>query len=220
MKKTIKDLKPAMMRVLERRYGATQAAERWVQVERQYTRWLQDEGDLGGKSNMMASNMTLCYAVCAFYEALDRKFTKEEFDAFLNDAMGKTFVVLNHLNMNKLEKKRWLIGLVYRYIEHYKKQADRKRGGAWGNTWKVRVNPDGRRRGIAYVLDTCPLYEFAQKHGYMDILPYMCAADQLVARQFHAHLIRHQIVSDGDACCEYWFVGDQSPEAMQDTGSK
>lgn len=220
MKKTLKELRPAMMRVLERRYGKVQAVERWTQVERQYALWLQDEGDLGGKANMMAANMTLCYAVCAFYEALDRKLKKEEFDAFLNDAMGKTFAILNHLDMNKLEKKRWLIRLVYRYMEHYKEQVEQKRGGAWGNTWKVRINPDGHQHGIAYILDTCPLYEFAQKYGYMDILRYMCASDQLVARQFHAHLIRHRILSDGDSCCEYWYVGDQSPEAMQDTKSK
>ena len=89
MKKTLNDLKPAMMRVLERRYGQEQAADRWDQMEKQYAQWLQEEGDLGGKSNMMSSNMALCYAVCAFYEALDRDFPKEEFDAFLNDAMAK-----------------------------------------------------------------------------------------------------------------------------------
>lgn len=220
MKRTLEDLKPAMMCVLERRYGKDRAAERWTRMERQYAQWLREEGDLGGKANALASNMTLCYAICAFYDALDRDLTKEEYDAFFQDAMGKTFAVLNRLDMNKLEKKGWLMRLAYRYMERYKRRSEKNRGGAWGNTWKVYVEPYGRRRGIAYVLETCPLYEFAQKHGYMDLLPYLCASDQLVARQFHAHLIRHRVLSDGDDCCEYWYVGDQSPEALADTGSK
>ncbi len=41
-----------------------------------------------------------------------------------------------------------------------------------------------------------------------------------VAKAFHAHLIRHKTLSDGDDSCEYWYVGDQSLEAERDTGSK
>ncbi len=74
--------------------------------------------------------------------------------------------------------------------------------------------------GLAFVLDSCPLYEFAQKHGYMDLLPFMCASDHIMTQQFHAKLIRHSTLSAGDGKCDYWYVGDRSPEALSDKGSK
>ncbi len=64
------------------------------------------------------------------------------------------------------------------------------------------------------------LYEFAVKHGYMEVLPYMCASDHLVAQAFHEHLIRHKRISDGDETCEYCYVGDKSEAARNDIGSK
>ena len=32
--------------------------------------------------------------------------------------------------------------------------------------------------------------------------------------------IRHKTISSGDDCCEYWYVGDTSPEALANSGSK
>ena len=57
-------------------------------------------------------------------------------------------------------------------------------------------------------------------YSVMDVLPWMCATDQRVARAMHAHLIRHKTISSGDNCCEYWYVGDTSPESLVDSGSK
>ena len=220
MEKYLRKLKPAMLKYMHAHYSEDEVQRRWKKVEELDARWFHEEGDLGGHANMMASNMMLCYAMCAFYEAVDRRFTREEFYAMVREEMAGTFCLLNRFDMNKLEQKKWLVKLVYRFAERYKRHSDRRRGNSWGNTWRLRINPHGHERGIAYVLDSCPLYEFAQKYGYMDFLPNMCTLDQLVARQFHAHLIRHHILSDGDATCDYWYVGDQSPEAFSDIGSK
>lgn len=220
MDKYLKELKPSMLKYMRAHYDEDEVRKRWKRVEELDAEWIRKEGDLGGSRNMMSSNMMLCYAMCAFYEAVDRKFTEEDFIVFLNEAMAKKFAVLNHIDMNKLENKKWLMNLLYFGVERYKKKVDRKRGKQWGNTWKIRINPDRRKKGIAYVLDSCPLYEFAKKYGYMDFLPNMCASDHLVAGAFHAHLIRHHTLSDGDEKCEYWYVGDKSLEALSDKDSK
>lgn len=54
----------------------------------------------------------------------------------------------------------------------------------------------------------------------MDLLPFMCASDHIMAKQFHAKLIRHSTLSAGDGKCDYWYVGDRSPEALRDKVSK
>ncbi len=215
-----KRLKAAMIRFMQKRYTDQEVNTRWNNIENQYEKWLLEEGDLGGKKNWMSSNMLLCYLMCAFYDGIDRHLTHEEFLEIFYDAMEPTLNMLGHFDMNKLQKKKWLMHAANKYIRKYEKQTNEKRGGEWGNTWKIRANPDERKTGVAYVLDTCPLYEFAVKHDYMDVLPFMCASDHLVAKAFHAHLIRHKTLSDGDDTCEYWYVGDKSEEARRDTGSK
>ncbi len=220
MDKTLKKLKPAALNFLRSRYTENEARNRWLKVERLYNKWLCEEGDLGGRANMMSSNLMHCYAMCAFYEAVDRNFNSEDFGILFNEVMAKKFVMLEKIDMNKYDRKKRLMNLLYRFVDGYKKKADKYRGGKWGNTWKIRLNPAKHETGFSLVFDSCPLYEFAQKHGYMDLLPLMCASDQIVAQKFHAHLIRHSTLSDGDGKCEYWYVGDKSPEALNDKGSK
>ena len=216
MEKYLKKLRPSMLKFLRARYDEDEVKKRWKKVEELDAEWLRKEGDLGGRRNMMSSNMMLCYAMCAFYEAVDRNYTNEDFLVLVNEVMAKPFALLNHIDMNKLEKKKWLMDFLYFCVKRYKHKSDRMRGKRWGNTWKIRINPDNRETGFAYVLDTCPLYEFATKYGYMDFLPNMCALDHLVAGQFHAHLIRHHTLSGGNGKCEYWYVGDRSLEAKKD----
>ena len=59
-------------------------------------------------------------------------------------------------------------------MDRYQKQVEQKRGGAWGNTWKIRVSPDRHRRGFSCTLDTCPLYEFAKSTDTWILSP-ICA---------------------------------------------
>ena len=208
------------MRTLRARFGEAEAAQRWEKIEELYGRWLREDGDLGGRANMMADNMTLCYAVCAFYEALDRQLTRKEFDRIVEDVMRVPFRMMGVLDMNRLYKKRRLMGLLHAYIQRYQRKADKCRGNAWGNTWKLEANPDGHAVGFAMTLYSCPLYDFARKRGYMDILPWMCQTDHRVAAAMHARLIRHNTLAAGGDCCDYWYVGDRSPEALVDEGSK
>lgn len=220
MDKILKMMKPSMLKFMRSRYTEAETRKRWNRTAKLYFKWLREEGDFGGKANLLASNMTICYAMCAFYEAVDRDFSGEDFNRFYFDVMSKKFTIFNKIDMNKLDNKKWLMWLFHKLSERYKAKADKKRGKEWGNTWKIRVNPHNHKRGFALVLDTCPLYEFAQKHGYMDLLPFMCASDHIMAKQFHAKLIRHNTLSAGDGKCDYWYVGDRSPEALSDKGSK
>jgi len=220
MERYLKKLKPYMQKYLAERYSPEDAKARWDKIVDLDEQWLKEDGDLGGRTNAMSSFMMLCYAMCAFYKALDRNFTREDFNTFAKESMADTFNFIGHFDMNKLEQHKMLMKLAYKLMALYKKKADRKRGGTWGNTWRLRINPNGEAVGIAYILDTCPLYEFAQKHDYLDFMPNFCAMDPYVASRFHAKLIRHNILSDGDPHCDYWYVGDKSQAALNDIGSK
>ena len=220
MNGTLRKLKAPMLRLLRTRYPEKEVQLRWIRIGNQVRLWIAEDGDLGGRANMMSSNILLCYAVCAFYEAMDRNLSQEEFDSLVQESMAGSFRMMNLLDVNRLVRSPRLIRMLYACLEHYKKKVDRYRGNRWGNTWKIRINPEGHTTGFAMTLDSCPLFEFCEKHGYLEILPWMCAVDHVTARAMHAALIRHQTISSGDPCCAYWYVGDRSPEALADSGSK
>ncbi|MCM1578374.1 MAG: L-2-amino-thiazoline-4-carboxylic acid hydrolase [Ruminococcus sp.] len=218
--KYLKKLKPSMIRFMRKKYSGAEVMKRWKKTERLYCKWLREEGDLGGRENIMSSNIYMCFAFCAFYESVDRNFTEKDFYILYNEVMADKLSMLGYIDMNKLENNRLILKFVYMYLNRYKKICDKKRGREWGNTWKVRVNSRNRKKGIAFSLDSCPLNEFARKYGYTDILPFLCRSDHLMAKAFHAKLIRHKTLSNGDDTCEYWYVGDKSPEASADKKSK
>lgn len=220
MDKYLKLFEPAMKKWLSEHYSPKEANARWERTVALDEKWILEEGDLGGKKNPMASNMLEAYAFFAFYDSADRSFSKEDLQLMIDAAMGKSLRKLSHFNMNRLLKHRWIVKLLYRYLDNYRKKAERFRGNAWGNTWKIRLNPDEHEKGLAFVYDTCPLNDFARKHGYIDFLPNLCSIDQITCSAAHGKLIRHKTLADGDGECNYWILGDREPEAVADVGSK
>ncbi len=220
MDKYLKMFKPAMVKWLLAHYELEEARKRWRLTVRLDEKWIREEGDLGGNKNPMAKNMLECYAFFAFYEAVDRKVTAEDLEGLVKEAMAKPLRMLSHFNFNSLLKSKLAVALFYKYFESYKKKSDMYRGREWGNTWKIRINPDGHKKGIAFVYDTCPLNDFARRHGYIDFLPNLCRIDHLTCAAGHGKLIRHKILADGDGECNYWILGDKDPDALADVGSK
>ncbi len=95
MDKILKMMKPEMLKFMRSRYTETETRKRWNKTAKLYFKWLREEGNFGDKSNLMASNMMICYAVCAFYEAVDRDFSGEDFNRFYLDVMPEKFSKLN-----------------------------------------------------------------------------------------------------------------------------
>lgn len=56
----------------------------------------------------------------------------------------------------------------------------------------------------------CPLVDFAEKYGYMDIMPYLCETDHITAELMNAKLLRNHTVAKGAVSCDYWYVGNRS----------
>lgn len=221
MNRVLKRLQPPMLDVLCRRYeDNAEVARRWTDVEIFCAQWVTEEGLIGGATNPMSPTLMLCYAICALHETLGRTLTHDEFMHVYNGAMGDSLESLGFIDWNELEGNHLLMGCIHLIVRGYETASSRLRGGAWKNTWSVRTNPERHEHGVAFVLDSCPINDFARAHGYLDVVRWMCACDQLMPPVFHAHLIRHKTLSDGDDCCEYWYVGDRAPEALADTGSK
>ena len=106
-----------------------------------------------------------------------------------------------------------LAGLLLRIV--FAPMNRRVDSGAWNNAWRVRINPDKKAEGLQMVLVGCPIADFAQKHGYMDLMPAMCNPDFDNMPELGIHLIRPNTVGMGCPVCDYRFVGDKSPEVRR-----
>lgn len=83
---------------------------------------------------------------------------------------------------------------------------------------KDHADPPKHKQVIAFTLVGCPLWEYARKYGYEDLMPHMCALDHAYAKLMHAKLIRTHTVATGADSCDYWYVPDKSRFAKKYKG--
>ena len=208
--KLIRKVRP----VLVRRFGAARAEQILQDAGPVYSRFLEETPSIGGKANVMNQSMDMALPFFAVYEASGRALCEADLDEMLDILMVRRFRKAGRLiDMNRLDRP-WFRKLAYRLAQKVADQNNARRGREWNNTWGIQINPEGHEYGLSMALVGCPLVDFAKTHGYMDILPQMCAADVTAAAAVHARLIRHHTVAQGYETCDYWYVGDRSTEAQ------
>lgn len=192
----------------------TEAEQIFQKAEAYYRDFLKDMPDLG--ENMMAKNMLDWFTILSFYEASDRRLDGEALLTIKRRAVDRLKFLGKFVDGNKSQWPYRLFEKIYR--KFIRMQQEHQAKGEWMDSWKVELNPDHRTEGFCFHLVGCPIARYAKAHGYEDLLPYLCKTDHFLAEVLHTRLIRTQTEALGGACCDYWYVGDQSPalEAYKD----
>ena len=193
---------------------STEAEQIFQKAEAYYRDFLKDMPDLG--ENMMAKNMLDWFTILSFYEASDRRLDGEALLTIKRRAVERLKFLGKFVDGNKSQWPYRLFEKTYR--KFIRMQQEHQAKGEWMDNWKVELNPDHRTEGFCFHLVGCPIARYAKAHGYEDLLPYLCKTDHFLAEVLHTRLIRTQTEALGGACCDYWYVGDQSPalEAYKD----
>ena len=192
----------------------TETEQIFQKAEAYYRDFLKDMPDLG--ENMMAKNMLDWFTILSFYEASDRRLDGEALLTIKRRAVERLDFLGKFVDGNKSQWPYRLFEKTYR--KFIRMQQEHQAKGEWMDSWKVELNPDHRTEGFCFHLVGCPIARYAKAHGYEDLLPYLCKTDHFLAEVLHTRLIRTQTEALGGACCDYWYVGDQSPalEAYKD----
>lgn len=173
----------AVRPVLVRRFGTVRAEEILRDAGPVYSRFLEETPSIGGKANVMNQNMDMALPFFAVYEASGRTLCEADLDEMLDILMVRRFRKASRwIDMNRLDKP-WFRKLAYHLAQKVADQNNARRGKEWNNTWGIQINPEGHEYGLSMTLVGCPLADFAKAHGYMNILPRMCAADVTAADQ-------------------------------------
>ena len=213
-----KAVKKAFIRYTKKKYP--DEAERIIKrADELFPKLYAKAPDIGGSENLMAYNLDLFIVAISFYEASDHRIDGGAIGEIAND-IYEHFKFLRHfVNLNRAGTMKRFRRLLYRKYVPYARLVEEKRAkGQWGNTWRIRIDPEDACEGVRFDLVGCPLADYAKANGYADLLPHLCATDHVIPKLIHAKLIRTHTCALGSDSCDYWYVGDESETAKNYKG--
>lgn len=175
--------------------------------------------DIGGSENQMAYNLDMFIVAISFYEASDHRIDGNAIGEIARDIYER-FKFLRYLvNLNRKMTMGLFRKIMYgKYVPYARLVEEKRSKGQWGNTWRIRIDPDDSREGVRFDLIGCPLADYARANGYTDLLPYLCATDHVIPKLIHAKLIWTHTCALGSDSCDYWYIGDESETARSYKG--
>ena len=185
-----------------------EAEQIFQRAEEYYLEFMKDMPDLG--ENMMAKNMLDWLTIIFFYEASGHRLDGKALLEIKRRAVEKMKFIEKLVDGNR---SKWPYRLFEKtYINFNRMQAEHQAKGEWLDSWKVEINPRPPHRWLQ--LSSRRLPDRKARQGARlrrSCLPCLCKTDHYLAKVMHARLIRTQTEALGGDCCDYWYVGDQSP---------
>ena len=194
---------PMIKKSIAKRHGQ-ELAERSIRCgKEEYKRLLSHADDLG-PGNPMASNAYFAYVFAGAWLGSGKEITPDEMGLVMTDVLESRLLrtVFGMTDLNRSPKK-W-----YRDMKKYEKWFA-LHGKDFPVNWKVNFNESAHRDGSYYYFSRCPICEFCQREGIAELMPALCATDEVMFRLQHGRLYREHTIAGGDAICDYWVVGDR-----------
>ena len=194
---------PMMKKSISKRFGSELAKESITNGKSEYRRLLSRADDLGD-GNPMASNAYFAYVFAGVWLGSKKKLSPDDMALVMTDILESRLLrtVFGMIDLNKTPKK-W--------------EQDMKKYEKWFNAngkeypvnWKVNFDEGKHRDGSYYYFSRCPICEFCDREGISELMPALCATDEVMFRLQHGKLYRDHTIAGGDEICDYWIVGDK-----------
>ncbi len=169
--------------------------------QKKYVEFLSDwRKDLGGKKNFH-NGIGGTYdniALMTYYVVAHGVVTTKEIGEMLENIFLPSFKKLRFVNYNKHCWKKPM----YMAFAKAKSRCDK-----WGD-YDMRIDPYDKKEPTHYEFHSCPVAEFAKKHGLNEVMPALCNIDYRAMECLHVKLVRKNTCSNGDKC-DYTFYGDK-----------
>ena len=197
---------PMIRRSIARRYGA-ELAERSIRQDKVEYKGLLARADELGPGNPMATNAYFAYVFAAAWLGGGKRISPEEMGEVMTDVLTSPLLrtVFGMTDLNRTPKK-W-----YRDMKKYEAWYE-KHGADHPVNWVVNFDEGKHSEGSYYYFTRCPICEFCEREGIGELMPALCATDEVMFRLQHGRLHREHTIANGDGVCDYWVVGDKTPE--------
>lgn len=195
---------PFIHKSIESRFGKDLANQTIRKGKEQYRKLLAQADDLG-PGNPMASNAYFAYVFSAAWLGSDKQISPQEMAQVMTDVLSgpllKFYFGLTDLNK---KPKKW-----YNAMKKYEKWYQ-KHGKDYPVNWIVQFDENKHAEGSYYCFTRCPICEFCQRIGIGELMPALCATDEVMFKLQHGRLHRKYTIAKGDPICDYWVTGDQA----------
>lgn len=198
---------PMMKKSITRRFGKKLAEQSVSKGKAEYRRLLALADDLG-PGNPMAMNAYFAYAFAAAWLGGDRQIAPEDMGQVMTDVLESRLLRI-FFGMTDLDRtpKKWEQDM-QKYEAWYTKH-----GKDYPVNWVVNFDDTRHKEGSFYFFTRCPICEFCRREGIAELMPALCATDEVMFRLQHGLLHREHTIANGDGVCDYWIVGDRVMEA-------
>ena len=194
---------PMMKKSIAARYGKELAVRSIKQGKKEYRRLLSVADDLG-KGNPMASNAYFAYVFAGAWLGSNKEITPDGMGNVMTDVLESKLLrtVFSMTDINK-DPKKW-----YRDMKKYEAWYE-KNGKNYPVNWVVNFDENAHKDGSYYYFTRCPICEFCNRAGIGELMPALCATDEIMFQLQHGKLNRRHTIANGDTICDYWIVGDK-----------
>lgn len=194
---------PMMKKSITKRFGRELAGKSIRNGKAEYRKLLSHADELG-PGNPMATNAYFAYVFAAAWLGSGRKITPKEMGQVMTDVLESPMLrtVFGMTDLNRTPKK-WDRDM-RKYEKWYKAH-----GKEYPVNWVVNFDESAHQDGSYYYFTRCPICEFCQREGIAELMPALCATDEVMFRLQHGKLHREHTIANGDPVCDYWVVGDK-----------
>lgn len=194
---------PIIKKSITKRFGSEMAEQSVRRGKGEYRRLLSRADDLG-PGNPLGANAYFAYVFVTAWLGSEKKISPDEMGTVMTDVLTgqpvRTFFRM--IDLNKTPKK-W-----YRDLKKYEAWYQ-THGAKYSVNWVVHFDEKLHRDGSYYYFTRCPICEFCNREGIGEIMPALCATDEVMFRLQHWKLHREHTIARGEGVCDYWIVGDK-----------
>ena len=195
---------------LSERYGE-ETEGIWRKTKENYTAFLEESPDLGGRKNGHAFAIYGGLLVFALYKALPDQPPVSQLQEFVQNLFMEPFTKLGKVfDLNRPFDMK-LIDMVFRRSGNRDRKDILKYPDGFIN---VDAPYDSEHQAAGYSFTQCPNAEFAKKHDMLNVLPLLCNCDFYGISEIHGTLIREGTCGNSDVC-DYRVVGNRNPLAKE-----
>ena len=197
---------PIIKKSVAKRFGKELAEQSIRHGKSEYKRLLRCADDLG-PGNPMAMNAYFAYVFTAVWLGSGKQITPDEMGGVMTDVLTapllRTFFRMTDLNKTP---KKWEQEM-RKYAAWYQVH-----GKDYPVNWVVNFDESRHRDGSFYYFTRCPICEFCAREGFAELMPALCATDEVMFRLQRGILHREHTIAAGDPICDYWITGTQMKE--------
>ena len=188
-------------RVIPRYLDTSSTGNMIEEIKANFERFLGELPFVGGKGNILTSNLVSGAVALAYIRALEKR-------GLTADTIGE---VINEIYADVLSSLPWFVKWFFRWylfsrsrLKKFKAFAVESQLRRYPGNWVMEyVEGDGIDFDFGCDFTQCAIQMFFQKMGAEKYMPYLCATDYTASRVFRSGLQRTMTLALGGKCCDF-----------------